>query len=148
MKCYFRFYLIPTRLGTIPLGNFIPYYNTKSAQHDDWVAICISRDRFKLLCNTICLDDEDTRTIRAFTNKKFLKFDEIIGNFKSKLQSGLKASANTCIDEQLYKFRGRCPFKQNIPSKPAKYGVKYWSWVFLQTGYLLNSDIYLVMHTL
>ena len=29
--------------------------------------------------------------------------------------------------EQLVGFRGRCPFKQYIPSKPAKYGIKIWT---------------------
>ena len=31
------------------------------------------------------------------------------------------------VDEQLVCFRGRCPFKQYIPSKPAKYGIKIWT---------------------
>ena len=28
------------------------------------------------------------------------------------------------VDEQLVCFRGRCPFRQYIPSKPGKYGIK------------------------
>jgi len=69
--------------------------------------------------------------------------EEIFSHFKENLQKGLIPSSNTCIDEELYKFRGRCPFKQYIPSKPAKYGIKYWMWVCAQTGYLLNCDVYL-----
>ncbi|XP_062414083.1 piggyBac transposable element-derived protein 4-like isoform X2 [Pungitius pungitius] len=30
------------------------------------------------------------------------------------------------VDEQLVPFRGRCPFRQYMPSKPAKYGIKTW----------------------
>ena len=30
------------------------------------------------------------------------------------------------VDEQLVCYRGRCPFKQNIPSKPGKYQIKIW----------------------
>ncbi|XP_051566192.1 uncharacterized protein LOC127447964 isoform X1 [Myxocyprinus asiaticus] len=30
------------------------------------------------------------------------------------------------VDEQLVPFRGRCPFRQYMPSKPAKYGIKIW----------------------
>ena len=51
-------------------------------------------------------------------------------------------SSNTCIDEQLYSYRGRCSFKQYIPSKPAKYGIKFWSIVDCSSGYLLASEIY------
>jgi len=33
------------------------------------------------------------------------------------------------IDETLVVFRGRCPFKMYIPSKPANYGIKVFSLV-------------------
>lgn len=32
-----------------------------------------------------------------------------------------------CVDEQLIPFRGRCSFKQYMPKKPAKYGLKVWA---------------------
>ena len=32
-----------------------------------------------------------------------------------------------CIDEQLVPFRGRCSFRQYMPSKPVKYGLKIWA---------------------
>ena len=31
------------------------------------------------------------------------------------------------VDKQLVCFRGRCPFRQHIPSKPGKYGIKVWA---------------------
>ena len=34
---------------------------------------------------------------------------------------------NITENEQLIGFRGRCPFKQCIPSKPSKYGIKIWT---------------------
>lgn len=30
------------------------------------------------------------------------------------------------IDEQLLGFHGRCPFRQYMPKKPEKYGIKFW----------------------
>ncbi|GBP47724.1 PiggyBac transposable element-derived protein 4 [Eumeta japonica] len=35
---------------------------------------------------------------------------------------------NLTIDEQLVPFRGRVSFKQYLPSKPDKYGMKIW-WI-------------------
>ena len=40
-------------------------------------------------------------------------------------------------------LNGRCPFKQYLPSKPSKYGVKFWCLVDSRTSYLLDTDIYL-----
>jgi len=47
------------------------------------------------------------------------------------------------VDEQLVPFRGKCPFHQYIPSKPAKYGVKIWWACDAQTSYPLKGDVYL-----
>ena len=35
---------------------------------------------------------------------------------------------NECltVDEELYQFTGRCPCIQCMPSKPAKYALKFW----------------------
>ena len=38
---------------------------------------------------------------------------------------------------------GKCAFRQYIPSKPARYGIKYWCLVDTECGYLCNVDIYL-----
>ncbi|XP_031335147.1 piggyBac transposable element-derived protein 4-like [Photinus pyralis] len=46
------------------------------------------------------------------------------------------------IDEQLVAFRGRCPFRQYIPSKPAKYGLKVFVLVDSSNMYTLNLEIY------
>lgn len=47
------------------------------------------------------------------------------------------------IDEQLLPFRGRCSFKQYIPSKPARYGIKTFALVDLGTFYTFNLETYL-----
>lgn len=39
-------------------------------------------------------------------------------------------------------FRGRYPFKQYIPSKPAKYGNKIWTLCDSKTSYVLETQIY------
>jgi len=47
------------------------------------------------------------------------------------------------IDEQLLPFRGRCPFRQYIPSKPARYGIKTFALVDARTFYTYNLETYL-----
>lgn len=48
----------------------------------------------------------------------------------------------TTIDEQLIPFRGRCPFRQYLPNKPKKYGIKVFALVDSRTFYLLKFEIY------
>jgi len=47
------------------------------------------------------------------------------------------------VDETLVSFRGRCSFKQYMPSKPAKYGLKFWCLCDALTGYCLRMRPYL-----
>lgn len=46
------------------------------------------------------------------------------------------------VDERLVSFRGRCPFKQHIPSKPGKYGIKIWAACDTRNSYAGNMQIY------
>ena len=46
------------------------------------------------------------------------------------------------IDEMLVGFRGKCSFRQYIPSKPAKYGMKIHALPDAKTSYLWNMEIY------
>uniref|UniRef100_A0A8C1HMV5 PiggyBac transposable element-derived protein domain-containing protein n=1 Tax=Cyprinus carpio carpio TaxID=630221 RepID=A0A8C1HMV5_CYPCA len=49
---------------------------------------------------------------------------------------------NVTVDECLVRFRGRCPFKQYMPSKPGKYGIKIWAACDSSSSYAWNMQIY------
>jgi len=44
------------------------------------------------------------------------------------------------VDEELVTFRGRCPFKQYIPSKPGRYGIKFWILSESKSSYVYNLE--------
>ena len=46
------------------------------------------------------------------------------------------------VDESLHRFRGMCSFKQYIPNKPSKYGIKVYVLAHSKTFYLVSSKIY------
>ncbi|UYV81846.1 hypothetical protein LAZ67_20002683 [Cordylochernes scorpioides] len=46
------------------------------------------------------------------------------------------------VDENIIPFIGRCSFKQYLPNKPAKYGIKSYVLCFSRTSYVVNIDIY------
>jgi hypothetical protein len=52
-------------------------------------------------------------------------------------------SAFLTIDEQLLGYRGRCGFRQYIPSKPDRYGIKLWLCTDSETFYTCNAAPYL-----
>ncbi|XP_039537932.1 piggyBac transposable element-derived protein 4-like [Pimephales promelas] len=46
------------------------------------------------------------------------------------------------VDECLVPFRGRCSFKQYMPNKPAKYGLKIWAACDARKSYAWNMQVY------
>lgn len=80
---------------------------------------------------------------RANTRKTYYKVQEIFEFFRRNIKSAVIPGESLTIDEQLYPFRGRCPFRQYLPKKPARYGLKYWSVCDSKTAYLIDTELYL-----
>ena len=47
------------------------------------------------------------------------------------------------IDETLIKFKGKIPFRQFIPIKPGRFGIKAFTLAKSISGHVLNSKIYI-----
>jgi hypothetical protein len=46
------------------------------------------------------------------------------------------------VDEAMVSFRGRLAFKQYMPAKPIKWGIKIWELADSHNGYVLNLQVY------
>ena len=63
----------------------------------------------------------------------------ILGNCQTKF----KPIKNLSVDEGMIGFRERLSFRQYMPAKPTKYGIKVWMAADSNNGYVLNFDVYL-----
>lgn len=103
--------------------------------------LSMSLNRFRFLTRCLRFDDFRDREDRKSIDK-LAPIRELFENFNALFQKNFTAAEYLTIDEQLLAFRGRCSFKQYIPSKPAKYGVKVFSLVDSKTAYTLNLEVY------
>ncbi|CAJ1087251.1 piggyBac transposable element-derived protein 4-like [Xyrichtys novacula] len=71
--------------------------------------------------------------------RKILEMTNLEG--RQKIGDGWKRMDIT-VYEQLVPFTGRCPFRQYIPSKPAKYGIKTWVACDSKTSYAWKMQVY------
>ncbi|KAJ8938411.1 hypothetical protein NQ318_011994 [Aromia moschata] len=85
--------------------------------------LTMSLQRFRFLVRVLRFDDKDTRLERMKTNK-LAPIRIVFESFVANCQTGYYLSAFITVDEILAGFRGRCSFRQYIPSKPNKYGLK------------------------
>lgn len=98
--------------------------------------------RFRFLLNSLRFDDKDTRAERREIDK-LAAFRDVFERSINKMKKLYVPSEYTTIDEQLVGFRGRCPFKMYIPSKPDKYGIKIVMCCDAKTAYVLDAEVYI-----
>lgn len=101
----------------------------------------MSLNRFRFLTRCLRFDDIRDRDERKAIDK-LASIRELFEQFLTSFQNNFIPSEYLTVDEQLLAFRGRCSFKQYIPSKPAKYGVKVFALVDAKTGYTVNLEVY------
>ena len=86
-------------------------------------------------------DDKQTRAERQ-KQDKLAAFSYIWGLFIKNCKTQFSLGPYTTVDEQLVPFRGRCPFTQYMPNKPAKYGIKIFWLCDASLPYAPNARIY------
>jgi len=126
------------------------YRGSQEALHELWsrhsgrpiFLATMSVNRFKLLLRFCRFDNKVTREQRRAT-EKLEAFRDVWTMFVAQLRKFYIPGTGLIVDEQLVPFRGRCPFRQYIPSKPAKYGVKVWWCCDGATSYPLNAEVYI-----
>ena len=102
----------------------------------------MSLKRFKLILRFCRFDNKITREERRATDK-LAAIRDLWTMYVATLRKYYIPGTDITVDEQLVPFRGRCPFKQYIPSKPAKYGIKVWWCCDSATSYPLNAEVHL-----
>ena len=100
----------------------------------------MTRDRFALIWRYLHLNDRNAAPpavpdklgkLRWFVNFLNAKFTELYMPY-----------GFVTIDESMVKFKGRLSFRQYLPSKPIKWGVKIWTMAESTTGYVCKFQIY------
>nr|XP_042895319.1 piggyBac transposable element-derived protein 4-like [Parasteatoda tepidariorum] len=101
----------------------------------------MSYNRFLFLMRCIRFDDITDRPSRRELDK-LAPIQSIFEKFVANCQHVYSLGEFVTIDEKLEPFRGKCSFRQYIPSKPAKYRIKIFALVDSRTFYTWNLEIY------
>lgn len=101
-------------------------------------------ERFEVISKFLRFDDraqrlQEDRRVRD----KLAPIRNIYEKWNANMSRMYNPGQNVTVDEQLVPFRGRCSFKQYIPSKPAKYGLKIWACCDSINAYTWNTQVYI-----
>lgn len=102
----------------------------------------MSLKTFRYMQKVIRFDDVMGRRQQKSTDK-FAPIREVFDKWSELLADYFNPSECVTIDEQLLGFRGRCKFRQYMPSKPERYGIKFWLLVCAETCYVWKIQPYL-----
>ena len=100
------------------------------------------RKTFEYMNRVLRFDDAISRRQQSSTDK-FAPIREIFDKWSQLLSDFYNPSDCVTIDEQLLGFRGRCKFRQYMPSKFKKYGLKFWKLVCYESCYVCKVQPYL-----
>ena len=101
----------------------------------------MSRNRYQQILRVLRFDNANARrSIRSAV--KFQPIRYVFEEWDHNLRDAYTPGPQMTVDEQLFFFRGRCPFRQYIPSKPGKYGIKVWAMCEANTSYAWKMQVY------
>jgi hypothetical protein len=102
-----------------------------------FVTKLFTRDRFTTLLSHLHLTSAEEGR-----GDKLAKVRWLLDYVTGRCLSLYSPSENLAVDEAMIPFKGRIGFKQYIPSKPTKWGIKVWSLADSANGFLCNFCVY------
>lgn len=99
--------------------------------------------RFRKIEQYLHLNDETEAPSRNSKDYDYLYKIRPIVNITKKFRIYYTPGQNLSVDEAMIPFKGRLHFKQYMPMKPTKWGVKCWAIADSSNGYMLDCQIYL-----
>ena len=72
----------------------------------------------------------------------YTRYGAVVHRFPQRFMEVYCPYGNFVVDESMIKFKGRLQFRQYLPTKPIKWGIKLWALAESSTGYLACWQIY------
>ncbi|XP_048515560.1 piggyBac transposable element-derived protein 4-like [Athalia rosae] len=134
MNTFFGILLI---MGIVQLPEIRLYWSNNDMYANARIKKAMRRDHFLSILKFLHFSDNTTARTEDRLHKIRNIIEAIVDNFKSSIKPG----KNIVIDESMVPWRGRLGFRQYIPGKRHKYGVKAYK-LCLPEGYTYNFEIY------
>ena len=98
----------------------------------------MSRNRFDQIWRYLHLSDNAA----ADGSDKLYKLRWIMNFLNDKFMTVYMPDGHFTLDESMTKFKRRLQFRQYMPAKPIKWGVKVWTLAESTTGYMSRFQVY------
>nr|XP_020444398.1 piggyBac transposable element-derived protein 4-like [Monopterus albus] len=96
---------------------------------------------FYLRSKTLRFDDRESRAERH--SDKLAAIREVWDMWRERLPALYVPGPEVTVDERMVPFKGRCAFRQYMPKKPARYGLKLWVLCDANSSYAWKMQEYM-----
>ncbi|XP_067663476.1 piggyBac transposable element-derived protein 4-like [Haliotis asinina] len=104
------------------------------------VAAIMKRDRINKISQYLHVADSSTNVEGGLD--KLHKIRPVLETVRDMCRYQYNPHQNISIDEAMVAFRGRLAFRQYLPAKPTKYGIKVWMRADPENGYVSDFQVY------
>lgn len=123
-------------MGNISMPTIKNYWAQNSIYNHPIFSKTMPRNRFEAILRCLCFyKNEDDKSSRLY------KVDQVVEHIMQNIRAIYYPGQNLSLDEALLLWRGRLLFRQYIPNKSAKYGIKIYE-LCTPDGFVLDILIY------
>ena len=141
LKAFFGINII---MGIVRLPNYALFWSNDDFFGNQGIKRTMTKNRYEELSCYLHFSDSTKEPARGAVNyDRLFKVRTVFDCVRSKCENNFKPTKNISVDEGMIGFRGRLSFRQYMPAKPTKYGIKVWMAADSSNGYVLNFDVYL-----
>ena len=134
--------------GIVRKPKEVLYFSKKSSLYTPFFRRIMSCDRFLLLSKFLHFTNNDNTVDTPNVPQKLVKLWPVLQHMKNKFSSVYVPEEHVSIDESLMLWKGRLSWKQYIPSKRARYGIKSYEICESSTGYISEFFVYTGKNTI
>ena len=141
MKAYFGVCVI---MGINNLPKIADYESSDIFIGNDGIKRTMTKNRFEEISQFFHLNNSSEEPARGEENfDRLYKCRPALTSILRNAQRCYSPKKNISIDEGMIAFKGRLSFRQYLPAKPTKYGIKVWMAADASNGYVVNFSVYL-----
>ena len=131
-------------MGINNLPRIAMYWSTDPFIGNRGIQEVMIKNRFEEITQYLHFADSDSEPRRGEANfDRLFKIRPIMNCVLENVQKVYQPSQNISINEGMIGFKGRLAFRQYMPAKPTKYGIKVWMAADAKNGFVANFDVYL-----
>ncbi|XP_066457697.1 piggyBac transposable element-derived protein 3 [Eleutherodactylus coqui] len=138
-----KFWGLVLTMGLVKKPTIRAYWSTDILYHTPMFRMAMSRTRFEMIQKFLHYNNNAECPPSDHPNyDRLYKIRPVVEHFNFKFAQAYTPPKNIAVDESLVHFKGRLKFRQYLPSKRARYGVKLYKLCESASGYTHKFRIY------